>query len=415
MDTHDKVLCRHYGHMLDLSEGWEVTEINLNLEAKGLGLRLVWQKDGAVCPKCDKCVARYDLAPERRWRHLDAMGFETILTGRIPRANCPEHGIGQMKTPWAEKHSRYTMAFEAFAIKVLQASRSVASAQKVLGLGWESIHAIMERAVERGLDRRSWDGVETVGMDEKSFMRGQSYASVMYEIKAGAPRVLEALEGRDSDAAEMLWEIVPDSAIGGIKAVCLDMSGIYAPVAREMAPQAKVVHDRFHVSKHLNEGVDQVRRKENKILRAKGDERLTGTKHLFLFNLENLPESRAAQFDQLKDADLKTSRAWAMKENFRQFWNCSTREEAATYFKKWEKWVNKSKIPEMKRVAKMLAKHLDGLLNFTAFRITNAVAEGFNSKIQALKADARGFRNFLNYRIRILFFCGRLDLSPSTH
>ena len=75
----------------------------------------------------------------------------------------------------------------------------------------------------------------------------------------------------------------------------------------------------------------------------------------------------------------------------------------------------KSKLPEMKKVAKMLSEHLDGLLNFTLYPITNAVSEGFNSKIQSLKADARGFRNFLNYRIRILFFCGRLDLFPSTH
>jgi transposase len=82
----------------------------------------------------------------------------------------------------------------------------------------------------------------------------------------------------------MLWEMMPDEVAGSIKAVCLDMSGIYAPVARAMAPQGKIVHERFHVSKHLNEAVDQVRRKENKILQSKGDERLKGMKHVFLFN-----------------------------------------------------------------------------------------------------------------------------------
>jgi transposase len=140
-----------------------------------------------------------------------------------------------------------------------------------------------------------------------------------------------------------------------------------------------------------------------------------GMKHVFLFNPENLPESRAAQFEELKNADLKTSRAWAMKENFREFWKCATWREAKDYFKKWKRWVMKSKLPEMKKVAKMLAKHLEGLLNFTFYPITNAVSEVFNSKIQSLKADARGFRNFLNYRTRILFFCGGLHLFPSTH
>jgi len=415
MENHDHILCEHYGNMLGLTEGWRVAGVDLSLEDKRLKLRLEWEKSGAVCPECAKSVNRHDLAPERKWRHLDSMGFETILVARIPRANCPEHGVTQMKVPWAEKHSRFTLAFEAFAIKVLKASRSVASARELLKLGWDSLHSIMENAVQRGVDRRSWEGVEMVGMDEKSFLRGQSYVSVLYDLTPGSPRVLEVMDGRDTGAAEMLWEMMPDEVAASIKAVCLDMSGIYAPVARAMAPQAKIVHDRFHVSKHLNEAVDQVRRKENKILQSKGDERLKGMKHVFLFNPENLPESRAAQFEELKTADLKTSRAWAMKENFREFWKCSTRPEAAAYFKKWKKWVMKSKLPEMKKVAKMLANHLDGLLNFTLYPITNAVSEGFNSKIQSLKADARGFRNFLNYRVRILFFCGGLDLFPSTH
>ena len=94
-----------------------------------------------------------------------------------------------------------------------------------------------------------------------------------------------------------------------------------------------MVHDRLHASKHLNEAVDQIRRKENKILQAKGDESLKGAKHFFLFNPENLPKSRASQFEELKSADLKTSRAWAMKENFRDFWKCSTFQKAAAFLK----------------------------------------------------------------------------------
>jgi transposase len=415
MEAHDQILCEHYGRMLGLTEGWKVSGVDLRLEDKRLELRLAWERSGANCPECGASMNRHDLSPERKWRHLDSMGFETILLARIPRANCPEHGVSQMKVPWAEKHSRFTLAFEAFAIKVLQASRSVAAAQGLLRLNWESIHTIMERAVQRGVDRRSWEGVEMVGMDEKSFLRGQSYASVLYDLTPGQSRVLEVMDGHNAEAAEMLWEIIPDDVFEKIKAVCLDMSGIFASVARTMAPHIKVVHDRFHVSKHLNEAVDQVRRKESKILQAEGDERLKGAKHLFLFNPENLPESRASQFEELKNADLKTSRAWAMKENFREFWKCNTFQEAAAYFKKWKRWVMKSDLPEMKKVAKMLAKHLEGLLNFTLFPITNAVAEGFNSKIQSLKADARGFRNALNYRTRILFYCGRLDLFPYTH
>jgi transposase len=160
METYDQILCEHYGRMLGLTDGWKVEGVDLSLQERELKLRLAWGKEGAVCPECGKSLPRHDLSPERKWRHLDAMGFETILTARIPRAKCLEHGVVQMKVPWADKHSRFTLAFEVFAIKVLQASRSTAAARGLLKLGWGSLHAIMERAVQRGVDRRSWEGVE---------------------------------------------------------------------------------------------------------------------------------------------------------------------------------------------------------------------------------------------------------------
>lgn len=412
MEEYDEALCAHYGKMLGLEEGWEVTSVDLSVAEKRLELAVGWVRSGAVCPECNTECARHDFAPARRWRHLDAMGFETQIVSRTPRSDCAEHGILQMKVPWAGKHSRFTLAFEAFAIKVLLASRSVKSACELLKISWEAAHAIMERAVERGMERRELEKLETVGMDEKSFLRGQSYATVLYDLDAENTRVLEMMEGRDADTAELLWETVPEALRESIKAICLDMSGIYKDVAEFMVPQAAVVHDRFHVSKHLNEAVDKVRRREAKTLASEGDDRLKGARQLFLFNPENLPPNRVAEFDALKNSDLKAAKAWAIKESFRAFWQCRTMQEAKGVFKKWYGWAVRCRLHEIKAVAKMLKRHLQGLLNFVRFPITNAVAEGFNSKIQAIKADARGFRNFLNYRTRVLFFCGKLDLFP---
>jgi transposase len=60
----------------------------------------------------------------------------------------------------------------------------------------------------------------------------------------------------------------------------------------------------------------------------------------------------------------------------------------------------------------MLKRHIENILTYIKHRITNAFAEGINSRIQHIKATARGFRNFNNYRISILFYCGRLNLYP---
>ncbi len=99
------------------------------LEDTQLELRLSRELPGDVCAECGKVTTRHEQAPERLWRHLGSMGFETILTTRFPRANFQDHGIGQIKVPWGQKHSRFTLAFEAFAIKVLQYSHSVAAAK----------------------------------------------------------------------------------------------------------------------------------------------------------------------------------------------------------------------------------------------------------------------------------------------
>jgi transposase len=163
--------------------------------------------------------------------------------------------------------------------------------------------------------------------------------------------------------------------------------------------------------------VDKVRRQENKELINEGKDTLKGTRQLWLYALENLPKDKSTAFLSLQKEDLQTGRAWSIKENFRHFWECKTVEDAEVYFRSWYSWSTRSKLPPIVKVATMLKRHLEGILAYVTHRITNATSEGFNSRIQSIKSAARGFRNFENYRIRILFFCGRLELIPnvSTH
>lgn len=402
-----------YQQILGLREPWEVRGVKLDIEKKEVLVEIghrkgaIWEVEGQQIEKI------YDHAPVRKWRHLDSCQFSTVLEARLPRVKLNDGRVQTVPVPWAQKNSRFTELFECLAIKVLQASASVEAACQLLGIDWDAAQRIMERAVERGIERRELETLPVVGMDEKSFLRGQSYASLLYDLNAENPRVLEVVMQRDSQAAELLWETLPEEVLQNIQAVCLDMSGIYREVATEIVPQAKIVHDKFHVSKHLNAAVDKVRRRENKTLQAKGDQRLKGARQLFLFSPENLPQKHIEEFERLKNSDLKAARAWAIKESFRVFWKCRSVPEAREVFKKWHAWAVRCQLKEIKKVAKMLKNHLDGLLNFMLFSITNAVAEGFNSKIQSIKSSARGFKNFLNYRTRILFFCGKLDLFPT--
>jgi transposase len=192
----------------------------------------------------------------------------------------------------------------------------------------------------------------------------------------------------------------------------MDMSQAYESSVREYAPQAEIVFDRFHISKHLNEAVDKVRREEHRELLRRGDTRLKGSRQLWLFNPEKLDSEREAESNALQKQQLRTSRAWGLKDYFRCFWEESDAVAGREFFEHWYSWAIRSRLQPMKRVARMLKTRVDRILTWFRHRISNATAEGFNSRIQSIKSAARGFRAFNNYRLRILFYCGKLDMKP---
>jgi transposase len=407
----DSELQKHYALLLGIGSPWEVKAVELNLEAKKVEIELGWQWGAAAkCPECGRECSIHDCAPERTWRHLDTMQFTTLIRARTPRADCPEHGVKTMQVRWAAPQGRFTLLFERFAVEVLLASASVSQACVLLGIGWDTAQEIMRRAVQRGLERRQLERLKYLGMDEKSFRRGQSYVTLLTDLEES--RVLDVVEERTVEAASQLWDTLSPEQKQGVEAVAVDMWEPFIQTIQTQVPDADIVHDKFHVSKYLGEAVDKVRRQEHKELLAQGDETLKGTRQLWLYNPQNFSPEQAEEFSALKDLQLKVARAWAAKELFSKFWEYRQEGWARRFFKDWFGWVSRSRLKPVVEVAQMLKRHLDNLLTYLKHHITNAVTEGLNSKIQSLKGAARGFRNFRNYRIRILFFCGKLNLYP---
>jgi transposase len=400
----------HYGLLLGLNDSWEVVEVNVDPEGRLVEIQLRHRGGKLVCPDCQQACPQADLAAERTWRHLDLMQFETRIRARVPRCDCEQCGVKTTAVPWAGKHSRFTLLFEAFAIKVLTACSSVKRAAELLKLDWDTVHSIMSRAVERGLRRRSVEEVQHVGMDEKSFLSGHNYVSVLTDLDES--RVLEVVPGRTEESATELWKSLPESQRKQIRAIAMDMWPAFIQAAEQMVPKADIVFDKFHVSKHLNEAVDTVRRQEQKRLLQEDDSSLTGTRQLWLYAPRNLSEDQQARFEQVKHSDLKTAKAWAIKENFRVFWTYHNTYGARQFFKRWFGWAARCQLTPVTKVAKMIHRHLENLLTYCRHKITNAVSEGLNSRVQSIKSAARGFRQFANYRTRILFYCGKLDLAP---
>ena len=185
----------HYANLLGLAAPWKVSEVELNVSALQVKIFVMYGENTAMCPECGAVCELYDHSAQRSWRHLDTMQFETILHCEPPRVRCKEHGVKTIALPWASKHSRFTQLFEAFSIEVIQASRSLTDAQKLLRLSWDQVHLIMKRAVDRGLQRREYQEIPWVGMDEKSFRKGHNYISLINDLED--VRVLDVVEGRE--------------------------------------------------------------------------------------------------------------------------------------------------------------------------------------------------------------------------
>lgn len=399
-----------YEQLLGLKSPWSVKSVDLSLADQRVVVEVVLEPGQVWADPTDATRrAHINGWTERQWRHLDTCQFETLIKARVPQLKYSDGTVEELATPWAERYSRVTLLMEAFVVKLLQVCPTTKGVCEITRLAWSTVNDIMVSAVERGMLRRTEEGISYLGLDEKSSEKGQSYVTILTDIDRS--RVLDLVPERKLEAATALLETLSPAQRTSVKAVAMDMWPAFMSATQSRIPQADIVHDRFHVSKYLGEAVDAVRKQEHRSLSKAGRSPLTGSKHAWL---KRYPDGRSAEaiaFRDLNQLNLKTSRAWRIKETFVQFWAYRYTGAAKRFFDAWSSNAMRSRLEPIKKVVKMLRRHEAGLLNYSKHRISNACAEGFNSAIQLIKANARGFRNFKNYRARILFHCGKLDMS----
>jgi len=402
-----------YQRILGLSSQWSVERVDLDVAGKRVDLHVGHTTEVRWrCPHCEQELPVYDHSEARSWRHLDTCQFQTFLTARLPRVNCPEHGVVQIEVPWAEPRGRFTLLFERFAIDVLLQCQTVQGACRLLQISWDQAQAIRERAVDRGQARKEAAPVPRIGVDEKAFRKGQDYMTVVCDLDRGVVEFVT--EDRTKDSLHRYFSSRTEEQKQAFEGIAMDMWEPYVQATLEAVPWArdKIVFDRFHIMQHMTEAVDDVRKQEHRALLKEGDESLKGTKYLWLTNQDNLSEKRREELAALPVMWLQTGRAWAIKETLREVWQQPTVAAARTFFGGWYNWAIRSRLEPVKDVARMIQKRVENVVNYCKLRITNAVAEGLNSKIMSLKRRAGGFRNPHAFKTAIYFHCGGLDLYP---
>ena len=404
-----------FHHLLGLAKPWSVSRVDLNVAGQQVDIWIEHERGTRwSCPTCGRELGLYDHAAERVWRHLDSCQFATQLHAAPPRVACPEHGVHQVKLPWADERSRFTLMFERFAIDVLLET-DLSGAMRILRIGWDAAFHIMERAVARGQLAKKRAAPTLIGVDETSVAKGQRYITVVCDLSEGTVEHLS--EHRRAESLGSYYETLSDDELTAIKAVSMDMHAPFIKATKDHVPawHRKIVFDRFHVMQQLTKAVDLVRKAEHRALLANNDRSLVGSKYVWLYSEENLPAHYSERFEELRALDLKTSRAWAIKESLRRLWQFQRLGVAKKYWKRWLDWALRSQLTPIIRAAQTLQRHIGGIFGFFENRVTNALAEGINGKIQRIKRAAHGYRNLNNFMTAIYFHCGGLELYPGTH
>ncbi len=401
-----------YEQILGITSPWHVERVDLKLEEGQVLIAVEGSPEAERCPECGERCPRYD-SNERRWRHLDTCQYQTILSARIPRIKCDEHGVRQVRIPWAEERSRFTALFEALVIDWLRATESIAAVSKGMGLTWEEVSGIRSRAVARGMKRRGRAELPaSVGVDETSITRGHEYITVVNAL--GEARVLDVMDERTEESLNTFWQQYSATELAGVEKVAMDMWPAYISSTRKALPYAddKIVFDKFHILKHLGEAVDKVRRREHRELQADDDHRLSRTKYLWLSRPERLEGEARARIDTLRRGSLRTARAYRYKEHASRLWGYVRRGMAERLWRQWLHGALRCALEPIRVVARMIRNHFAGVINAATSDITNAMSESVNSHIQRIKKRACGFRSRTRFREAILFHLGGLDLYP---
>ena len=405
-----------YKDIIGVKPPWSITAVMKDEVSRKITIRIEHDSEKILaCPICAQSTKLYDHRV-RVLRYLDTCQYETFLEVYVPRVKCGKDGVQQIEIPFAEKHSRFTSRFEK-AIIIWLKDCSISTVAENFNLSWDEVDGMMQRAVKRGLSRRKRQEVRNIGIDETSYQKRHEYVTVILDKDRDS--VIDVLDDRKAETVETWLKIQENSDLSVLESISMDMWDPYIKAVKNKIPEAekKIVFDRFHVSKHFNQALDKVRRREhNAFMKQAGESPLSKSRFQWLTNshrTDNRIGKRKA-FMGLSRLNLETAKAWRIKETANSLWDYLYMKVAEEAWKKLLWWISHCRIPEMISVGLTVKKYFWGILNAIRLKTTNGILEAKNNCIQRIKRMACGFRNRNRFRNAILFHLGKLDLFPST-
>ena len=377
----------------------------------------------ARCSRCLRPAPGYDRLEERFWLFVPLWGIVTWFLYAARRVDCPEHGVVVEHVPWSDGKRPVTIAMMCFLSRWAR-RLSWRETARVFGTSWECVYRSVEWFVEWGLAHRKLKNVWSIGVDEIHWgksKRADNFLTVIYQIDGHCRRLLWVGKRRTQVTLRRGLAALGDEVVGGLRFVCSDMWRPYLNVIAARAGQALHVLDRFHITMHLNQAVDQVRRAESGRLRATASAqaaRLKDMRWKLLRRGSRVRGNARRQLNALAASKLATARAWILKETFQPFWRYRSLTWAGYFLKVWTERALRSRLEPMKKVARMLRSHQPLLLNWFKAKgeISSGAVEGLNNKIRVVTRRSYGFRTYKAMEIALYHTLGRLpEPEESTH
>ncbi len=393
---------------LKLEPPWEIQKIEFSEEEGTIRILIDFPRGSEFCcPVCGKPVKAYD-TQTKEWRHLNFFQYECYFMVRTPRIKCPEDGVKQVEVPWARAGADFTFLFESFAMTLVR-EMPVNRVSKILKVDGNKLWRMMHYYTEAARDQENYSEVTSIGIDETSRARGHDYVTLFVDLSKRRTVFVEKGKGAATISAFVQDFKAHHGSPTSITDASIDMSPAFIKGIKENLPSAQITFDKYHIMKIINSAVDKVRKAE-----VKEQHILRGLKYIFLKNRINLTPSQLADLRYLESMprlNLKTMRAYHIRENFQEIYNAKSRQDFEIALKKWYFWATHSRIERMIEAAKTLKRHWDGVLRWFDSKINNGILEGLNGIVQAARAKARGYRTSKNYVAMIYLLTGKLDYS----
>jgi len=386
-----------------------VTGISFRGRSKEFYLSVKPYKNGCRCPICERRGAIRRILPEARsWQDVRVCGWTVIFLYCPKEIICPTHGRIQEEIPWAAPRARVTYRAEYLVLVYSQLMTQKAGAE-LLDIPTSTFSDLLHRTITRIRDGHRIRGLRSIGIDEVSYRKGHKYVTVVYDLERS--RVVWVGEGKARTTIDRFFqtELSTDQK-HRIAWACCDMSETFINAIRTHCPKAKLVLDRFHIAKALNDAVDEVRKEQWR--EATKDERkaLKGLRWLLFKHPSKRTQEDKVILEQLRKGNRRIHRACVLKDEFNLFWDFVDVDTAKRYLARWGTAALKSRLKPLRTFVKTLRAHVDNIISFIESRLTNAVSEGLNRIIGMIRNRASGFRNVDAFIDLIYLVTGDVDI-----